>query len=109
MTTLSESDSLNILPMCFIACIDGALCGLSETVCSLPTCSSCGTKVFRAKTMASQPMTMGIDRRRIHLAKKVGSAAERPACDPLMRTSQSSRRRRSPRWYTFHLFSRHWP
>ncbi|SKV04261.1 Uncharacterised protein [Mycobacteroides abscessus subsp. abscessus] len=84
MTTLSESDSLNILPMCFIACIDGALCGLSETVCSLPTCSSCGTKVFRAKTMASQPMTMGIARRRIHLAKKVGSAAERAKMLPVI-------------------------
>ncbi|SKU92390.1 Uncharacterised protein [Mycobacteroides abscessus subsp. abscessus] len=106
MVTLLESDSWNSRPMFFIAFMEGASEGLSETAFSWPTCSSWGAARARMTTSATQPMTMGTDRRRIHVATKVGSPF---ACAPLMRTSQSSRRRRSPRWYTSRLFSRHWP
>ena len=37
-----ESDSLNTLPMCVMACTDGASWGISDTECSSPTRSNDG-------------------------------------------------------------------
>ena len=58
--------------MVAIACIDGAFDGLIDTWFCAATSSNGGTRTLSTKSSASQPRTMGIDRRRIHWAMNDG-------------------------------------
>ncbi|GLE53613.1 hypothetical protein ATCCBAA256_31770 [Mycobacterium montefiorense] len=51
--------------MRFIACIDGALGGISATLCAAATASSFGTAMFVKTESASQKSKIGTEKRRI--------------------------------------------
>ncbi|COV54138.1 Uncharacterised protein [Mycobacterium tuberculosis] len=95
---LSESPSLNTMPIRPIASNDGASLGLSDTDRSWPTASSDGTNTVTTTQTASQPRMIGTAKAWIILAMNGFSGRalvlESFANLVLTRTSPSSKYRR---------------
>ena len=93
MIVLLELNSLKLLPINFIACIDGASSGAIGAACSSPTTSSGGAITFTRTAIAIQNRMIGTDRMRSAWANlgRLAVVLCWVSSVSVMRTSPSSR------------------